>query len=180
MVNFLALLGWSPGDDRELMSIDELVAASRSRGSAAAMRCSITEKLDWMNGQYIARLPIEALAAATRGPLFAEAGFGASPLVAASEPFSRLLDLLRPRAKRLTDFVELARPLLVDTVEYEPEAVDETSCIPRSGRPHRGARGALRDDRHRSMSHMWKRRCVERQRSEASRRACSSTPRASR
>jgi glutamyl/glutaminyl-tRNA synthetase len=34
-----------------------------------------------------------------------------------------LLELLRPRAKRLTDFVEQARPFLVDTVEYEPEAV---------------------------------------------------------
>ena len=40
MVNFLALLGWSPGDDRELMSREELIAASRSRTSAAATPCS--------------------------------------------------------------------------------------------------------------------------------------------
>ena len=41
MVNFLALLGWSPGDDRELMSRDELVErASRSKASAAATPCS--------------------------------------------------------------------------------------------------------------------------------------------
>jgi glutamyl-tRNA synthetase len=35
----------------------------------------------------------------------------------------RVLELLRPRAKRLTDFVEQAAPFLGDTVEYEPEAV---------------------------------------------------------
>ena len=36
MVNFLALLGWSPGDDQELFTADELSSASISRASAAA------------------------------------------------------------------------------------------------------------------------------------------------
>ena len=40
MVNFLALLGWSPGDDRELMTRQSWSRASRSRGSAAATRSS--------------------------------------------------------------------------------------------------------------------------------------------
>jgi glutamyl-tRNA synthetase len=41
------------------------------------------------------------------------------------EQRDRLLALLRPRARRLTDFPVLARPFLVDTVEYEPEAVEK-------------------------------------------------------
>ena len=36
-----------------------------------------------------------------------------------------MLELLRPRAKRLGDFVELGRPLFSDTVEYEPEAIEK-------------------------------------------------------
>ena len=44
--------------------------------------------------------------------------------------FYRLIDLLRPRAKRLTDFVELARPFLADTVEFEPEAVEKHLTSP--------------------------------------------------
>jgi glutamyl-tRNA synthetase len=122
MVNFLALLGWSPGDDRELMSRAELIDAFALEGISGGNAVFNPEKLDWMNGQYIGRLPVDALATATR-VLFDDAGFATSPLIAEADTFSRLLELFRPRAKRLTDFVDQARPLLVDTVEYEPEAV---------------------------------------------------------
>jgi glutamyl-tRNA synthetase len=124
MVNFLALLGWSPGDDRELMSRDELVASFTLQGISGGNAVFNAEKLDWMNGQYIARMPVTELAAAVK-PLLDTAGLGASPLVTHAHTFHLLLELLRPRAKTLTDFVEQARPLLVDTVEYEPEAVEK-------------------------------------------------------
>jgi glutamyl-tRNA synthetase len=121
MVNFLALLGWSPGDDRELMSMDELVGAFSLEGISGGNAVFNTEKLDWMNGQYIARLPTERLAAAV-APFFQEAGLK----VRISDPWvQRLLDLLRPRARRLTDFVDLARPFFSDTVEYEAEAIEK-------------------------------------------------------
>jgi glutamyl-tRNA synthetase len=42
----------------------------------------------------------------------------------------RVLELLRPRAKRLTDFVEQAWPFLVDTVEYDAEAVEKHLSAP--------------------------------------------------
>src|SRR6185436_10013674 len=62
MVNFLALLGWSPGDDRELMSRQELVAAFSLDKISGGNAVFNTEKLDWMNAQYIARMPVEELA----------------------------------------------------------------------------------------------------------------------
>jgi glutamyl-tRNA synthetase len=68
-------------------------------------------------------MAIEDLAAATK-PFFDDAGLGSHPLVAEPRPFHRLLELLRPRAKRLTEFVEQARPLLTEDVVYEQEAVD--------------------------------------------------------
>lgn len=121
MVNFLALLGWSPGGDRELMSLAELIDSFSLEGISGGNAVFNTEKLDWMNGQYIARLPVEALAAAV-APFFAEADLPLRP----DDPWAhRLLELLRPRARRLTDFVELARPLLVDMVEYEREAIEK-------------------------------------------------------
>ena len=63
-----------------------------------------------------------------------------------SDPWlHRLLDLLRPRAKRLTDFVDLARPFLSDTVEYEAEAIEKHLGVAGLGRPRGGARrGSLR------------------------------------
>ena len=125
MVNFLALLGWSPGGDRELMSMNELVESFSLDGISGGNAVFNTEKLDWMNGQYIARLPVDQLAKAVE-PFLGEAGLW-PPLVSGIDQawLHRLLDLLRPRAKRLTDFVDLARPFLVDTVEFDPEAIEK-------------------------------------------------------
>jgi glutamyl-tRNA synthetase len=62
VVNYLSLLGWSPGDDREVLGRDELIAAM----DLARVRPSNTmydpEKLRWMSAQHIARMPLEDLA----------------------------------------------------------------------------------------------------------------------
>jgi glutamyl-tRNA synthetase len=129
MVNFLALLGWSPGDDRELMTTTELIASFSLDGISGGNAVFNIEKLDWMSGQYIGRMPIADLAALLR-PMFDESGLGGQALVQDIASFHRLLELLRPRAKRLTDFVEQGRPLVVDAVEYEPEAVEKNLAAP--------------------------------------------------
>jgi len=118
MVNFLALLGWAPGGDRELMTRSELIEAFALEGISGGNAVFNTEKLDWMNGQYIAQLPPARLVSML-GPLFREAGL--EPSTDAGW-MARLVALLQPRAKRLGDFVEQARPFLVDRVVYEPEA----------------------------------------------------------
>jgi glutamyl-tRNA synthetase len=58
LVNYLALLGWAPGDDREVMTRDEMISAftlDRIHSSAAQMGMS---KLEWMNGEYMRHLPV--------------------------------------------------------------------------------------------------------------------------
>jgi glutamyl-tRNA synthetase len=126
MVNFLALLGWAPGGDRELMSMSELIDAFSLEGISGGNAVFDTDKLDWMNGQYLARLPIEELAAQVT-PLLRDAGLTVPSDSASLHP---LLELLRPRAKRLTEFPGLARPFLVETVEYEPEAIEKHLASP--------------------------------------------------
>jgi glutamyl-tRNA synthetase len=123
MLNFLSLLGWSPGHDRELMTREELIAAFSVAGIGGGNAVFNIEKLDWMNGQYIARRsPAELLDLVE--PLLREAGLLGDPRAAADRDWlMRLVALLQPRAKRLTDFVEQARPFLADRVEYEPDAV---------------------------------------------------------
>ena len=132
MVNFLALLGWSPGDDRELMSIHELTESFGLDGISGGNAVFNTEKLDWMNGQYIARLPVEELLRAVE-PMLVGAGLLGREDRPPDVWLYRLIDLLRPRAKRLTDFVDLARPFLADTVEYEPEATGKHLTAPDLG-----------------------------------------------
>jgi glutamyl-tRNA synthetase len=63
LLNFLALLGWNPGDEREIFSLDELVdefSFERIQKSGAVFS---TEKLDWINKEHIKRLPYDVVAA---------------------------------------------------------------------------------------------------------------------
>jgi glutamyl-tRNA synthetase len=129
MMNFLALLGWSPGGDRELLSARELIESFTLEGISGGNAVFNAEKLDWMNGQYLARLPIEEVADAVR-PLFGEAGLAGDNVVSSASSFQQLLALLRPRVKRLTDFVDQARPLLADAVAYETDAIEKHLASP--------------------------------------------------
>ena len=79
LFNFLVLLGWAPGDDREVMSRSELVEAfSLDRVKSSPARFDL-KKLLWMNGEYIAHQPAETFKAELSSRL-AAAGLPAEPL----------------------------------------------------------------------------------------------------
>jgi glutamyl-tRNA synthetase len=124
MMNFLALLGWSPGNDQELFGRDELVAAFSLEGISSSDAVFNPEKLEWFSAQHIARMPAEELARRIE-PLLRDAALWRDDLAGDTGRawLARLIELMRPRAKRLTDFVEKGRPFLVDEVEYDAEAV---------------------------------------------------------
>ena len=73
MVNFLALLGWSPGTDQELFTRDELVEAFTLEGISGGNAVFNPEKLDWFNQQWLMRLEPVELARRVR-PSFEAAG----------------------------------------------------------------------------------------------------------
>src|SRR5438477_2486195 len=61
MRNFLALLGWSPGGDREIMTLDEMIAAFSFEGVQKKPAIFDMTKLEWMNGQYLSASSAEQL-----------------------------------------------------------------------------------------------------------------------
>jgi glutamyl-tRNA synthetase len=69
MRNFLALLGWSPGGDREILPESEMIAAFSLEGIQKKPAVFDTAKLEWMNGQYLSQLSAEELLAPTRREL---------------------------------------------------------------------------------------------------------------
>ena len=123
MVNFLALLGWSPGDDRELFSRDELVQAFTLEGISGGNAVFNPEKLDWMNQQHIMRLSADALAERLQPVLAAEGLWRDEYETDRRGWFVRLVSLFQPRLKRLTAFPDEARPFLSDDL-----AVDEAAA----------------------------------------------------
>lgn len=61
LVNFVALLGWSPSDGNEIKTIDEIIADFRIESVSSSNSIFEYDKLNWMNGQYIKKMPIPEL-----------------------------------------------------------------------------------------------------------------------
>jgi glutamyl-tRNA synthetase len=123
MVNFLALLGWSPGDDRELFSRDELVAAFAIDGISGGNAVFNPEKLDWFNQQHMMRLAPDELARRVQ-PSFEAAGLWNDEYLGDRHAwFFAVLELLKPRARRLGDFVEHGRYFFSASIDYDDRAV---------------------------------------------------------
>ena len=122
MVNFLALLGWSPGGDRELFTRDELVPIFSLEGISGGNAVFNQDKLDWINQQHIMRMPAERLAAALE-PVVREAGLWRDEFAGARRDwFLEVVRLFQPRLKRLVHFVEEARPFLTDELDVDEAA----------------------------------------------------------
>ena len=121
MVNFLALLGWSPGNDDEVMSAAQLVERFTLEGISTGNAVFNTEKLDWFNHQYLLAMSDDALTSTVR-PWLERADLWHDDLAGTRAAwFHQVLALLRPRAKKLGEFVEGARPFLVAPSDYDAE-----------------------------------------------------------
>jgi len=130
MVNFLALLGWSPGDDRELFTRDELVQAFTLEGISGGNAVFNPEKLDWFNHQHLLRLSDDELVDRLEGPL-RDAGLWRDTFRSTERRYvAGALVLLRPRCKKLVEFVEQGRPFFGEPGEYDPEAVKKHLRVP--------------------------------------------------
>jgi glutamyl-tRNA synthetase len=123
MVNFLSLLGWSPGaGDRELFRKEELVDAFALEGISGGNAVFNTEKLDWFNQQHIAMLAPDELARRLRPSFEAAKLWDESYLGDRHAWFFAVLELLRPRARRLDDFAALGNFFFADAIEYDSGA----------------------------------------------------------
>ena len=129
-MNFLALLGWSPGSDQELFTRDELIATFSLEGISGGSAVFNPEKLEWFNQQHIARLLGEEILARI-APLMREAGLWSDAYEGARRPWLlKVIELIRPRAHRLGDFVEIGRPLFQDELEFDADAVKQHFSSP--------------------------------------------------
>ena len=129
-VNFLCLLGWSPKDDREQMSRQELMDAFSFEGvnrSNAVVNFQGDDPLDpkavWLNGEHIRALPVEELAEHLM-PFACAAGFRPTP-----EKLRQVTPLIRERIKLLRDVATVADFFFVD--ELPP--YDAAELVPQKG-----------------------------------------------
>ena len=136
MVNFLALLGWSPGSDEELFTREELISRFSLDGISGGNAVFNPDKLDWFNQQHIMRLTGEEILARIQ-PDLAAAGLLEAALGNPSHT-TQAIDLVKPRAKKLADIVPQLRPFITDAIERDPAAVAKHLSAPDLG-PHLSA-----------------------------------------
>jgi glutamyl-tRNA synthetase len=123
MLNFLALLGWSPGGDREVMSLAEMTEAFSPEGLQRKAAIFDPKKLEWMNGQHMSMMPLAELEPVVTRAIVAAGLATAEFLEQRRDWYLQLVDLLRVRARVIDDVVRQAAPYFVDDIPYDPEAV---------------------------------------------------------
>jgi glutamyl-tRNA synthetase len=116
MVNFLARLGWSHGD-QEIFSREELIQAFSLEHVGKAASIFDTDKLSWLNGHYLRETPASQLA-----PLLQE--FLGAIHIAAPDlgHLAKVAHTLQPRAHTLADMAEQSRFYFQDPRPYDDKA----------------------------------------------------------
>ena len=111
VVNFLALLGWNPGTEQELFTLPELIEHFSLDRVQKAGAVFDREKLHWLQGQWMRKIPVESFAERIR-PLVA----AAHPLAVDDETFLQKASLIQ---ERITLFSEA--PEMLSYFYHEPE-----------------------------------------------------------
>lgn len=122
MINFIAFLGWNPGTEEEIFSLEELVERfSLDRVQKAGAVFNL-EKLDWLNGHYLRAKTPKELLELIRSRLEVEEWYKPE-LLEALDPDQRekLIASVQMRMKTLNDGPAMLRPFLLDTLEYKRE-----------------------------------------------------------
>jgi len=120
MVNYLARLGWSYGD-QELFTRQELIEKFSWKNVQTSAAVFNPDKLLWLNAEYIKTSPPRQVAEALI-PLLENAGLKAEVSAASQNWLAQLVVLVKERAKTLVEMVEWVKPYFGEAVMFEEEA----------------------------------------------------------
>ena len=124
--NFLALLGWAPGDDREKMAPEELIEAFAMEQVSPKSSVFDEKKLEWMNGLYMAEEATSTLAEAVK-TILSENGMNFTNME--EEYLFHAIDLLKSRSKKIPDLAAALGYFYNDPASYDEKA-DRKNFIP--------------------------------------------------
>jgi glutamyl-tRNA synthetase len=122
LFNFLALLGWAPGDDRELMAKHDIIKSFSLKRVSPKAAVFDEKKLEWMNGHYLRESPVSSI--------FNEVvqKWEKQGLIKKSDQYDNaylktIIGLLKDRVKKVNDIAHQADYFFEDPREYDAKAV---------------------------------------------------------
>lgn len=122
MFNFLAFLGWNPGDEREVMSRAELVEAFTAERILKKSAVFDVDKLSWLNGRHLAETPTAELLERVRSRLDGLEGVDEAR-VGDDAWMTTLVDLLKVRARTVDEIGAMAVPYVGESYPFDEKAV---------------------------------------------------------
>lgn len=123
VVNYLALLGWSPGDEREQMTLDEIQSLFTLGAVAKSAAIYDVRKLTWLNARYLNSLPLSRVVEAVL-PFVQDAGLvGKNPDAAEMDYLARVVEAVRSRIHTLVELCDAATYFYRSDFEYEDKGV---------------------------------------------------------
>lgn len=147
VVNYISLVGWNPGDNREFFTMDELIEAFSLEGLSKSPAIFDKNKCRWMNAEYIRRMTPEEFTAAAM-PWYEKAGIAhmdkeilqrnLQPRVEVFGELPAMVDFLTRMpefgeelyfSKKMKTNADTARrdlPVIIDTLEKLPEWTEES------------------------------------------------------
>jgi glutamyl-tRNA synthetase len=129
-VNFLALLGWSPKDNREILSTDQMIELFTLEGVNPANPVFDPEKLEWMNGEYIRACDDEKLLELVVPFLIREKLINQEMVNQKRKWLLEFVSLLKERCKTLKEFAEKGKHFFKFDYRYEPKAASKHFSSP--------------------------------------------------
>ncbi|MDE0827151.1 MAG: glutamate--tRNA ligase family protein [Akkermansiaceae bacterium] len=120
VINFIALLGWSPKDDSEIFPLSELIERFSLEGINRSPSRFDWDKATWMNQQHLLKLPPES---------FAEAGLPYLQSAGMETPdnFTLMAKSVQEKVQLLSEVPEAIRFYLGEGVEFDPPALEKLS-----------------------------------------------------
>jgi glutamyl-tRNA synthetase len=122
LFNFLALLGWSPGDEREKMTIQELIDAFSLENVSPKSSVFDEQKLEWMNGLYLAEKNSGELITECK-QLWMEKGVAIANFN--DTYLEKVITLMKVRSKRITDIIDSTHYFFADPASYDEKAASK-------------------------------------------------------
>jgi glutamyl-tRNA synthetase len=130
VVNFISLLGWSPGGDKEIMTMDEMISLFSIDKINPTNAIFDMTKLRWMNGEYIRKYDDNQLIDLLR-PFLMERGLTTNLWINTRWSWMlQFVKLMKERCHLLTDFAEQGAYFFIGEFNYEPKGVEKHFMVP--------------------------------------------------
>jgi glutamyl-tRNA synthetase len=121
LVNYLALLGWSPGENTNIFPWEEMPALFSLDEVSRSAAIYDLNKLAWMNGCYLASASIDRIVGLVAGEAREKGWLKADNI----QHFTNIIDLVRSRAKTLNEILGLAEYFFADPPSYDSKGIDK-------------------------------------------------------